>query len=190
MDPNERFRARRDQTRRTKRRRRAAVLALLLGRDRRPDGRPVRRRAAHRRNRAAVPARWPHPSPSPPAARGRSRSRSAESTSRAHSPRYPASSRSTSATSASASTRSSWTSRTKAERSGSLPPTCPLARKVGATRRLYNPKALVALAHRNGIYMIGRVVCFQDPKLARDVRISPSSGATGASGRPTPGSAG
>src|SRR4051812_11752327 len=30
MDPNERFRARRDQTRRRKRRRRAAVLALLL----------------------------------------------------------------------------------------------------------------------------------------------------------------
>ena len=30
MDPNERFRARRDQTRRTKRRRRAAVLAFLL----------------------------------------------------------------------------------------------------------------------------------------------------------------
>ena len=30
LDPNERFRARRDQTRRTKRRRRAAVLAILL----------------------------------------------------------------------------------------------------------------------------------------------------------------
>ena len=34
----------------------------------------------------------------------------------------------------------------------------PLARKVGATATYYNPKQLVALAHRNGIYLIGRVV--------------------------------
>jgi hypothetical protein len=44
----------------------------------------------------------------------------------------------------------------------------PLAHTVGATRLFYNPKALVALAHRKGIYMIGRVVCFQDPNLARE----------------------
>ena len=49
---------------------------------------------------------------------------------------------------------------------GFQPADVPLARTVGATRSYYNPKALVALAHRNGIYMIGRVVCFQDPKLA------------------------
>src|SRR5262249_19338024 len=50
---------------------------------------------------------------------------------------------------------------------GFTPAGVPLARTVGATRNYYNPKALVALAHRNGIYMIGRVVCFQDPKLAQ-----------------------
>ena len=50
---------------------------------------------------------------------------------------------------------------------GFAPADVPLARTVGATRPFYNPKALVALAHRNGIYMIGRVVCFQDPKLAQ-----------------------
>ena len=50
---------------------------------------------------------------------------------------------------------------------GFAPSDVPLARTVGATRPFYNPKALVALAHRNGIYMIGRVVCFQDPKLAQ-----------------------
>jgi hypothetical protein len=50
---------------------------------------------------------------------------------------------------------------------GFSPPEVPLARTVGATRPFYNPKALVALAHRNGIYMIGRVACFQDPKLAQ-----------------------
>ena len=50
---------------------------------------------------------------------------------------------------------------------GFSPADVPLARSVGATRRFYDPKALVGLAHRNGIYMIGRVVCFQDPKLAQ-----------------------
>ena len=51
---------------------------------------------------------------------------------------------------------------------GFATPNVPLARKVGANRLFYNPKAMVALAHRNGIYMIGRVVCFQDPTLARE----------------------
>ena len=46
---------------------------------------------------------------------------------------------------------------------GFTPADVPLARTVGATRPYYNPKALVGLAHRNGVYMIGRVVCFQDP---------------------------
>ena len=51
---------------------------------------------------------------------------------------------------------------------GFATPNVPLAHTVGATRLFYNPKALVALAHRKGIYMIGRVVCFQDPNLARE----------------------
>jgi len=62
---------------------------------------------------------------------------------------------------------------------GFSPADVPLARTVGATRAFYNPKALVALAHRNGIYMIGRVVCFQDPKLAQgrpDLAIQHSDG--------------
>src|SRR4029078_9652531 len=50
---------------------------------------------------------------------------------------------------------------------GFVPADVPLAQKVCATRRLYTPRALVQLAHRNGIFMIGRVVCFQDPKLAQ-----------------------
>ena len=117
---------------------------------------------------AATGRRAPHPSTvARRHAHGRSPSRSAAFTSPARSRRCPASSGSTSATSATASTRSSSTSRTKAARSDSRPPNVPLARTVGATRPFYNPKALVALAHRNGIYMIGRVVCFQDPKLAR-----------------------
>ena len=49
---------------------------------------------------------------------------------------------------------------------GFTPADVPLARTARATRPYYNPKALVGLAHRNGVYMIGRVVCFQDPTLA------------------------
>ena len=62
---------------------------------------------------------------------------------------------------------------------GFRPDDVPLARTVGAARAFYNPKALVALAHRNGIYMIGRVVCFQDPVLAQgrpDLAIQRSGG--------------
>ena len=117
--------------------------------------------------KAAGPRR-PPPWPRRPArARGRCRSSSAASTSRVRSPRCRGSSASTSATSATASTRSSSTSRTRAARSGSGRRASRSRRTVGATRPFYNPKALVALAHRNGIYMIGRVVCFQDPKLAQ-----------------------
>ncbi len=62
---------------------------------------------------------------------------------------------------------------------GFVPADVPLAKAVDATRPYYNPKALVALAHRNGIYMIGRVVCFQDPRLASarpDLAIQRSDG--------------
>jgi hypothetical protein len=40
-----------------------------------------------------------------------------------------------------------------------------LARKVGAARTYYDAKKLVAEAHRAGVYMIGRVVVFEDPTL-------------------------
>ena len=41
-----------------------------------------------------------------------------------------------------------------------------LARKIGATRNYYDAKKLVADAHAAGIYVIGRVVCFEDPILS------------------------
>ena len=111
MDPNERFRARRDQTRRTKRRRRAAVLALLLlaviaivhGRALR------RRRSARRRASRSAPRPPATPQVAARAARVHCPSRSGVSTSRARSPRCRGSSGSTSATSAMGSTRSSST---------------------------------------------------------------------------------
>ncbi|HZR93604.1 MAG TPA: putative glycoside hydrolase [Gaiellaceae bacterium] len=42
-----------------------------------------------------------------------------------------------------------------------------LARAVGAARPFYDPVRLVRVAHRAGLYVIGRVVVFQDPTLTR-----------------------
>jgi hypothetical protein len=41
-----------------------------------------------------------------------------------------------------------------------------LARKIGATRSYYHAKKLVSDAHAAGIYVIGRIVCFEDPVLS------------------------
>ena len=43
----------------------------------------------------------------------------------------------------------------------------PLARKAGAVRSYYSPSQVVRQMHSKGIYLIGRVVVFQDPYLAR-----------------------
>ena len=42
----------------------------------------------------------------------------------------------------------------------------PLARQIGAAKRYYDPKLVAKQLHRQGIYLIGRVVCFEDPILA------------------------
>jgi hypothetical protein len=42
----------------------------------------------------------------------------------------------------------------------------PLARKVGAVKRYYNPQLAVAKVHAAGLYLIGRVVTFEDPALS------------------------
>ena len=167
MDPNERFRARRDQTRRTKRRRRAAVLAFLLliviavvmGARFVGDN-----QAGAKPNQATAPV---------------------AQTAAASRPRpLPVEIRGVHVTGALASLSGKFKEyvdykryglntieldvKDEAGEIGFATPNVPLARKVGANRLFYNPKAMVALAHRNGIYMIGRVVCFQDPTLARE----------------------
>ena len=170
MDPNERFRARRDQTRRTKRRRRAAVLAFLLAdRHRRRHGRPLRGRQPGRRD-GARPTRRPHP-PRRPRRRARPRP-------------LPVEIRGVHVTGALASLSGKFKEYVDYKRYGLntieldvkdeggeigfATPTSRSRARSARTGSFYNPKALVALAHRNGIYMIGRVVCFQDPTLARE----------------------
>jgi hypothetical protein len=49
---------------------------------------------------------------------------------------------------------------------GFTPSGVPLARKIGANRDYFKPRQVAKLAHRNGVYLIGRVVVFQDPYLA------------------------
>jgi hypothetical protein len=56
-----------------------------------------------------------------------------------------------------------------------------LARRVGAAEPYYDARALAARVHKAGLYLIGRVVVFQDPKLAAgrpDLAIHTRSGAT------------
>ena len=42
----------------------------------------------------------------------------------------------------------------------------PLARRIGAARSFYSPRSAARLAHEDGVYLIGRVVTFEDPALA------------------------
>jgi hypothetical protein len=167
MDPNERFRARRNQIRRTKRRRRATVLALLLaiviavamgaqliGGDPKPSAKQA-------------PAATVLPGPVVTASRPRP---------------LPVEIRGVHVTGALASLPGKFREyvgytryglntieldvKDEGGEIGFVPAGVPLASRVGATRPYYNPRELARLAHKHGIYLIGRVVTFQDPQLA------------------------
>lgn len=49
---------------------------------------------------------------------------------------------------------------------GFIPSSVPLAKKVGAARPYYKPREVATLMHASGIYLIGRVVTFEDPHLS------------------------
>jgi hypothetical protein len=46
---------------------------------------------------------------------------------------------------------------------GFVPPSVPLANKMSAARRYYSPSEVVQKIHAAGLYLIGRVVSFEDP---------------------------
>ena len=50
---------------------------------------------------------------------------------------------------------------------GFAPAGVPLARKTGAVRSYYAPRKVADMLHKKGLYLIGRIVVFQDPYLAR-----------------------
>jgi hypothetical protein len=49
---------------------------------------------------------------------------------------------------------------------GFVPSAVPLARSVGAAKPYYKPREMARLIHAKGVYLIGRVVVFEDPVLA------------------------
>jgi hypothetical protein len=50
---------------------------------------------------------------------------------------------------------------------GWVPSAVPLARKIGAGRPYYKPRQAALLARKHGVYLIGRIVCFEDPVLSQ-----------------------
>ena len=55
----------------------------------------------------------------------------------------------------------------------------PLAKRVGAAMRYYDPVKVAKQVHAEGLFLIGRVVCFEDPYLSRgrpDLAIQTSGG--------------
>jgi hypothetical protein len=49
---------------------------------------------------------------------------------------------------------------------GFTPSSVPLARSVGAARTYYAPRQAARLVHERGLYLVGRIVTFEDPILA------------------------
>jgi hypothetical protein len=47
-------------------------------------------------------------------------------------------------------------------------PKVPLAREVGAAKDYYDPVEVAQKAHAAGVYLIGRIVCFEDPVLSEN----------------------
>jgi hypothetical protein len=168
LDPNERFRARRDNTRRRRRRRRAAVagillltvLALAAGMTLAGKGENATERTDAGATNAGVstPQIAIRPRPLPVEVRG------------VH------------VTGALASLPGKLDEYMELSRSGLntieldvkdeggeisfTPRGLPLAQKAGAARSYYDPHQVARRMHRKGIYLIGRVVVFQDPYLA------------------------
>jgi hypothetical protein len=164
MDPNERFRARRDDARRKKRRRRAAafgaallaVLALAGGATLADRTHPAANVAA--RASASVPELL-RPRPVPVEVRGVHVTGALAS--------LPGKLETYVALRKAGLNTIQLDVKDESGEIGFRPASVPLAIKAGAVRSFYNPREVARLAHRNGIYLIGRVVVFQDPALAR-----------------------
>ena len=70
-------------------------------------------------------------------------------------------------------------------------PKVALAREVDAAKDYYDPVEVAQKAHAAGVYLIGRIVCFEDPDADPEARRATRSGRPPeASGQPSPGLAG
>lgn len=172
MDPNERFRARRSQERRRKRFRRAAAFAVALAVViALAAGMTLAGKSGGERGAATPEAAGSDPTPAPaPATAARPRP-------------LPVEVRGVHVTGALASlpgkleeyagyTRYGLnTIELDVKDEGGIvnfrPSSVPLAQRIGASRQHFKPREVARLARRHGVYLIGRVVVFQDPVLAR-----------------------
>ena len=167
MDPNERFRARRDAVRRRKRRRRAAVAAILLigvlalaggmtlaGKT---EQNGTARFTVDVADDAVVVAARPRPLPVE--VRGVHVTGALAS--------LPGKLDEYAALKKNGLNTIELDVKDESGEIGFTPAGVPLARTAGAVRSYYAPRKVAAMLHRKGIYLIGRVVVFQDSYLAR-----------------------
>jgi hypothetical protein len=171
MDPNERFRARREQVRRRKRRKRALVFAAVMlallalgggmtlaGKNAAESRTSVPATVVDEVAVAAVPTTQ-RPRPLPVEVRGIHVTGALAS--------LPGKLQEYAALSEAGLNTIQLDVKDESGEIGFRPAGVPLATKVGAVRSFYDPRAVVRLLHARGIYVIGRVVVFQDDMLAR-----------------------
>jgi hypothetical protein len=167
MDPNERFRARRDAIRRKKRRRRAGVAAILLlavlalaggmtlaGKS---EKKSATRYTVDVADDAVVVAARPRPLPVE--VRGVHVTGALAS--------LPGKLDEYAALRTHGLNTIELDIKDEGGEIGFAPAGVPLARKAGAVRSYYAPRKVASMLHRKGLYVIGRIVVFQDPYLAR-----------------------
>jgi hypothetical protein len=170
MEPNERFRARRDAARRRRQRRRAVAFGLLLGVTATAT---LGARFVIDDESTAAPAAEPQAAPEQAAPRAAP----------AKQPRaYPEEIRGIHVTMALASLDGKLEEylelvdeglntiqldvKDENGEIGFVPSAVPLAVQVKAARPYYRPRAAAQLIHAKGVYLIGRVVTFEDPMLS------------------------
>jgi len=169
LDPNERFRDRRESSRRRKRRRRAVVAGILLlavlalaggmtlaGKSGKAGAGAGTQAAAHAPATLQVAAR---PRPLPVEVRGVHVTAALAS--------IPGKLAEYEALTKYGLNTIELDVKDEGGEIGFNPAGVALARKTGAVRDYYDPHKVAREMHRKGIYLIGRVVVFQDPYLAR-----------------------
>jgi len=165
MEPNERFRSRRDQARRRRRRRRAAALGLLLavviavgaGAQLVGGGHQTAARPAAKSAQAAASATL-RPRPLPIEIRGVHVTGALAS--------LPGRLQQFMALKKYGLNTIELDIKDEGGEIGFVPSSVPLAVTSGAARPFYKLRDVVRLARKNGIYLIGRLVTFQDPRLS------------------------
>jgi hypothetical protein len=169
LDPNSRFRERRAQARRRKRRRRTAVLGVLLVGGgavvvgarlvESPGGTPAKAPAARAVPVAAKPAAaTPQPRPLPAEVRGVHVTVALAS--------IPGKLEEYMKLRSAGLNTIELDVKDENGEIGFVPSRVPLASQVGAAMSYYKPREVVRLARKYGLYLIGRVVVFEDPKLS------------------------